>query len=489
MVKTLEKLQFYSTLVTGITAGLALLRTIFVVRILHPQEFGIVGLIAAVGALVGVVQHLGIDSASVREISVTKDKDEAFKVLIAALLLRFLISLPLALILFSGAKVITRFYRNPLISGGIRIVAFYLILQGFRGVLESFFRGLQKFRIVFTFQIVQSLVSLGLFVWLTYHFRVYGYFYAMLGSIAVMSLLYMVSLKKIYRGGITLPTLREIKLIFRKIFALGIVVYGIKILHTLWLRIGLLILGKYAPVEEVGYFNFVLTFGEKTTLANRAINSINLPVLTKLYNVDKFSFKEVFEKNFQKLFVIGYAILVLGIVFAPEATFILGGEKYLLAVKLFPLVLASFFIYFLFNLIGAGVLFPMKILKGILEVQFLSRLGGVFLTWLLIKGGWKMYGAALGLLIGVVPILVYYASSASSKADIKIFNWHHFVLFSSFLPAILVGVVAETFVIRMFIFLANSVVYLIIANKFEFLPFLHVVTWRSFEGRKRLEIQ
>jgi len=462
--RSLEKLQLYSLIVTGVASAITLARAIVVVRILTPEEFGFIGLVLAVGAIIGIVQHLGIDSASVREISVAKDEREASKVFVVALLFRLLISLPLALVLFLGAEPVSRYYNNPLMFKGLRIFSTILILQGVQGVFEATLGGLQRFNTVFALRLVQASVSFVLFTLLTYYFRAYGYFYAMLCSVFIVLLSYMLVLATIFRGSFILPTTKEFKQIFKNIFNLGMVVYSIKILNTIWARAGILILGKYVAPAEVGYFNFALTFGEKSAIANKAINSINLPVLTKLYatNIDRF--RELFEENFQKLFVIGYSVLVSAILFSRELIVILGGAKYSPASRIFPLILLAFFVYFLFNLIGAGVLFPTKSLKGVLKVQFLSRVGSILLTWILIWRGVGIKGAAVGLLMGTIPVLIYYTKIAFSRVDVKTFDIRCAWLVLILLPAMAFSF-REGIIGRVLMLSISLVVYFTAADK------------------------
>jgi PST family polysaccharide transporter len=465
----IERLQFYSLLVTGIVMVIGIARTIVVVRILTPEEFGFIGLVVAVGVMVGILQHLGIDSASVRELSMTKDESEASKVFTVALAYRLLISFPLAIALFLGSELVSHFYHNPFVRDGLRIFSIFLILQGVQGIFEATLRGLQRFRMVFGFQITQALVSFFLFVWLTYYFRAYGYLYAMVGSIFLILLLYISVLRRIFNNNFILPKAGEFKLIFKRIFNIGKVVYGIKILHTIWLRAGILILGRYVSPIELGYFNFALAFGEKTRVANRAISSINLPFLTKLYTTSIDRFKKVFKDNFQGLFAMGYPILISMVLFSRELVVILGGADYAPTFRIFSFILLSFFIYFLFNLIGAGVLFPTNSLKGVVRVQFFSIIGSVLLTWILIWRGFGVNGACLGLLIGGIAILIYYIKIAFTRINIKTFDTHCLWLSLILLPSLAFGLMVKEIIVRALVLSINLAVYLIVADKFEIL--------------------
>lgn len=467
----LEKLQFYSLMATGIAVTIGFARTIIVMRILTPEEFGFVGLVIAVGAIVGVAQHFGIDSASAREISMTEDERSASKVFTVALLFRLLISLPLALVLFLGSKLISDFYNNPIMTSGLRILSVVVVLEGLQGVFGATLRALQRFKTVFGFQLLQASVSFPLFVLFTYSFRAHGYLYAMLFSLFIVVLSYIVVLRMIFHRHFMFPTLKEFGRIFRNIFAIGRVTFGLKVLHTLWLKAGLLIMAKYVLETEIGYFNFALEWGGKFALSNRAINSVNPPVLTKLWKTDAERFRQVFEESFQKLFVLGYSVLISAIVLSREIIIALGGTQYTPVFKIFPLIFCTFFVYFLFDLIGAGVIVPTKNLEGVLKVYFSATLGAILLTWALVWKGLGIVGASVGLFAGAIPILIYYAKIALSRLSVRTLDSRCACLTLILLPTVGVSFVTGAIWDRILSLSISLVIYFLVADWFGILRF------------------
>lgn len=468
----LENLQLYSLATRIVTVFLGLIQTIITVRILTPREYGIVGLVVAVGAIFELVQHLGLSVASTREISTTQNGKDAFKVAFVALVVKILVSLPLVAILFFASHFVAfNLYGKPVMLTGLRLYAIILIMQGPLAVFRSLLQGLQELRKLFKLEILQACVTLSLMISLVYYFRLNGFFYGMLASTSLVLLIFMVALLPFFRSNFHLPSFKEFKLLFKNIFEIAKVGYGIKISYTTWLKTGILILGKYVTPAQLGYFNLSLNIGKKSSTLATAISRVNLPYFTKFWATEFRKFKSSFTKNFQRFSVISTFIFALLILFSRELTLLFGGSKYLPASEILPYILLSFLFYSLYNFIGSGAIFPTKNLAGVLKTFALATIGSIILIFLASVAGFGTIGAALGLLLAPVIIFIYYSKIAVKRIKIKLYTWRFLWTAVAFLPALTCGLMVKDLIFRCLVAIFCLSVYLFLLSKLNLIDF------------------
>lgn len=448
-IERLNELQLYSLVVTGLSVALGLLRTVLVVRILTPAEFGFVGIVMSVAMVVGVVQHLGLTGATAREIAVTKDEVEASKVLVVSFGFRLLIATALALILYiSSPSIAEHIYRDSRMTAGLRILSMVLVIQELPNVLKAALQGLQRFRQSFAIDLVQAASALVSVVVLSYYLRVAGFFYGLLVS-AFTSLLYSLWSSRLLLYRLVIPTAAETKSILRGILSISATIYCIKILQALWDQGGVLILGLFLPQALIGQFTFAQNFGGKFTLINRAVNQINLPLFSKLYAVDENQHRWQFRDEFFKLFSVTSFVLAVSVLLAPEFVLLLGGRRYLPATSTFQLILIAYYIYSLYNFIGPSVLIAANRLEGIALIHFVSRVIGLGMIWLLVSNGSSIAGAVLGMIVSAALILVYYIWSSAKYVQIRLIGKKHLELALALMPSIIVGFVKANLFLRL----------------------------------------
>jgi len=113
-MKDLGKWQIVSLLSQGLAMLLGLVETFVVIRILSVGEWGLVQLAVSIGGALGIYQHLGLVSASTREISSAKSEDDIFKIFFTASIARYCVTIPISLGLFFGAgSIAENLYHNP----------------------------------------------------------------------------------------------------------------------------------------------------------------------------------------------------------------------------------------------------------------------------------------------------------------------------------------------------------------------------------------
>lgn len=393
-------LQLASIFSRFFAVGIGLIQTTIIFKLLSVSDYGIVKLVVSIAATVGVYQNLGLSSGSTREISAADSIKEVFKVFIGSTLVRYVLTVPLVLVLFFTSDYLANdYYKIPEIETPLKIFALILFIQAFQSVLNSVIQGLKKFKFLFYFQSAIAVVSLIIFVPFLYEFNYLGYFYANLVFNLISTLVlffYTLKLFKVEANGkfgnskkIEWPTLAETKKIFAAVFSIGVFVYIVKIIYTQWQNLGPLILGGKVSTELLGIFAFAIVVSSKITTISDAVTDVTLPEMTESFKKNARNFAEIFNKANSKayFFILVSSILLIllkrDIFYVVDFIFSFLGkdmisDKYSSAFDLMdPLVLA-FWGYAHMNLLKSGLAIPVKKLKMVVVsyvIMFIVTLG------------------------------------------------------------------------------------------------------------------
>ena len=173
-----------------------------------------------------------------------------------------------------------------------------MMFQGVQSILNSVISGTKRFKRLFIYQVVVSVISAVLFIPLVYFYKIPGYFWAyMVFNIINSICLGFLALAPL-RGKLLLPSKSDFKILFRDIFSISIAIYLVKILATNWERLGTNVLGLYGRPEIIAIFAFAVLYSKKILSISDAVTDVSLPVLSEKYSKDIDDFKLSFKKNF-----------------------------------------------------------------------------------------------------------------------------------------------------------------------------------------------
>lgn len=467
-MKDLTKWQIISFMSRGVAMAFGLVQSFVIVRILTVGEWGIVQIAASIGGAFGIYQHLGLASGSTREISSAKNDTEVFKIFITAALIRYLITVPIAIFLFFSAETLAvNKYFEPALILPIKIYAFVLLFQGIQSILNSVISGTKRFKHLFLYQSLIAIVSMFLFIPLVYYYRVYGYFYALILFNVISSLVLTYLAFKPLKCQFLLPSKADFKILFKDLLSISLGVYIVKVIYTMWEKSGTLILGLYISKEMVGIFAFALLYAKKLVAISDAVTDVSLPVMSEKYLKNITEFKDLFSDNFDKLFVFILFSAFTVVYWSPEVIkFVVGGDKYN---QSFPYILPmvfAFVFYSFINIIKSSVFIPAKFIKDMI-LSFIFLLGGTILTYFISLNRLGFLSAmSYAMLAGSFVSLITLVIATRIRLKFFVMRVSHFLL------------LVQVAVISLFMFVSNS--YL----KISFYPiFILLFLWGVFTSR------
>lgn len=430
-MKDLIKWQIISFISRGVAMALGIIQSIVIVRILTVGEYGLVNIAVSVGSAFGIYQHLGLASGSTREISSADSKEEIFKIFVTSVVIRYFVTIPLAIFLFITSKyVAVAQYGNEAMITPLRLFALVLVVQGVQSMFNSIVSGMQRFKQLFVYQMAIAAVSLFVYIPLIYFYRVNGYFYALVLFNLIGSLSLGIMALWPIRGHLQMPTRADFKRLLKEILSISLGIYAVKIIYTYWQKSGPLLLGLSLTPEEVGIFSFALLYGAKLMTVSDSITDVNLPVLSKKFVENMEEFKEMFAKNFDKIFAFIVFAAASAVFWTKEVFHIfVGSDKYDAAFPLVLPIIFAFIFYSIVNIVKSSIIIPAKLVKEMIfayVLMLLITVGTYFgLTPMIGSLSAMAYGMAFGSLSGILSMLV----TSKISLDFSFIGFRHLFVF------------------------------------------------------------
>lgn len=470
---SLLKWQTVSFLSRAFATVVGLAQSIIIVRILTPSEYGLVGIVSAVGNLTGVIKHLGLVSATTRELAHAKDNEECGKIVVSSALIRSVVAIPLALGLFFLAEhLAVSVYHHPEIITPLRIFAAVLFLQSFQEIANSVLAGRQRFKELFTFQAAIALVSLLLYIPFVYYFKINGYFWAMLAFTLVSAVILFILAARTLTWKIAWPTGKEVRYFLFSLLGLGLVLYFGKILYMLWQKMGTLYLGTKVSAAEVGFFSFATLYATKMMIVSDAVTDVNLPVMTANLKNGFDEFRRRFLTNYDKVYSLMLAAGTSALFWVPEVFHLLIGHKYDAALPLVAPLLLAFFAYGLLNLLESSVLAPAKMLR-VLIFYHLILIGGTLGALFGLGTHPTLLGVSWATAFGGVMALTF-LSFVCHCQNLRLWNKKTIIPTLVSVAPLLVYFLGLSLGVKIFVFAVYAGVYVWL------LPRLEILDWRRF---------
>ncbi len=426
----LARIQFLSVATKAVTTALGIIQSLIIIKVLSATEYGIVGLVMAIGGLIGVSQHLGIVDGAIREIAVRKNKDEIGKVFWVSHIARQAVTLPLSLALLALAGIIAvKIYDRPEIIPYIQLFAGALILQGLQDVLGATLTGMKKFVSLYIIQIITASVNILVFGFLTWQYQVSGFFWAIIITTLLMVILLSVIIRRELVGHLRLPSWEDIRTYGKNLLHIGVFMYISRIFYVIWQRLPLLILGGVLAGDQLGYLNVSLTFGSKLIILAAALSEVNLSWMSTLFANQREEFAKSVTRNMHRVLVLMTGITLALIFFIPEILrYIIRKPEYFAAQPTIILLTLSFFLYSLMDL-GTSSVFVAANRPKLRAIVFgtLTLLSGAGSLWALYAGGSASIAAST-MLAGSIAAYILMAVIAQRSFTINLVPRHLLVL-------------------------------------------------------------
>lgn len=446
-MKDLGKWQLLSFISRGLAQVVGIAQGYIIARVLTTGEYGVVRIALSLGASLGIYQSLGLASASTREISLAKSDKEIFKIFSTSVLIRYMVSVPLAAGIFFFSDRLAASYSSPELAYLLKLYAVVMLVQGFQGILNSVITGMKKFSRLFTYQVVIAVVSGLIYIPFVLLYKVNGYFYALLTVNIISSVALSYIAFKPLTNWAALPTKREFIKLFKQLFSISMALFFVKIVYTNWENIGPNLLGLSLPAATVGIFAFAMYYAKKLLAISDAVTDVNLAVFSEKYAHNKDEFLHLFQANFNKIFVVILLTAFTAVYWAREVISFGKLTKFADATPLiFPIMFAYVFYAFV-DLVKSSVLVPAKMTKE-LTLAFIAMLGVTVAFYLAASRTFNPLTAmAYAMCVGAAVALLLAILLSKIRVGAWLFTHEHYILLAQAL-VISLGATIENLLVK-----------------------------------------
>ncbi|WP_019671570.1 lipopolysaccharide biosynthesis protein [Eudoraea adriatica] len=313
--------------------GISFIAMLILARWLGPADFGLIGMIAI---FIGIGTSL-VDSGMTSSLIRTQNaEDSDFS---TVFYMNMAMSFLVYVLLFVSAPLIARFYEQEVLINVIRVYCLSFIISAFTAVQLAILKKEMKFKRLASINAPSTLIGVSVGLSLGYYkFGVWSIVAMFLTTQIILSLLlwFTASWK---------PSLNfsKQKLIYHYNFGYKIMLAGF--LDTIFKNSYNVIIGKFFPVQTLGYYERAQRFNDYPSLTlTGIINQVTYPMLSKLQN-DTTKLAEVYRRLLRLTFFVISPLMLGGAAIATPLFEIILGEIWLPAIPFFRILSVGAILY------------------------------------------------------------------------------------------------------------------------------------------------
>lgn len=312
--------QKYSTMAIGFISGIIL------ARLLMPEDYGAIGMLAIFMSLAEVFIDAGFGSALIQKKNPTQtDYSTVFYFNIG-------MAIVLYLVLFFSAPAIATFYRMPILSKVLRVQGLILFIYAFNIIQRNQIRKNLKFKKLSRITIVTSIISLIVTVVMAYMgFGVWALVAQNFVGAIVPCIFFWVTTS--WR-----PTWEYSWASFKELFGFGFYMFLTHLLTTFSQRITGLLVGRWYDPATMGYYTKASQTSKYTTLS---VSGVMIQTTYPLYSTvqdDKARLANMVKRITSTLAYITVPMLSLLILIAKPMFVLLFTDRWLVSVPYFQIL-------------------------------------------------------------------------------------------------------------------------------------------------------
>lgn len=295
-------------------------------RILMPEEFGLIGMIAIFISVGQTLVQSGLTQSLIRAPQLENaDYSTVFYYnLLSGFVIYFLIYL--------AAPLIADFYDQPILTSLTRLYCIVFIINGFSAVQQARFTRNLNFKIQTIIALPATLIGGAVGIAMAYlDYGVWSLVWSQLIISFVGALLF-------WYYSSWRPELTFSRKLFKKHFGYGFKLAASGLLDTLFNNAYLIIIGKFFAPAQVGFYTRAETMKQLPVKnLSSALDKVTFPLFSKIQN-DDIRLKDIYSRLMKIVLIIIAPTMVLLAVIAEPLFRFLFTEKWLPAVPYFQIL-------------------------------------------------------------------------------------------------------------------------------------------------------
>lgn len=353
--------------------------SVVLARLLSPDDYGLIGIIAVFTAISTVLINSGFKSALLRRESVSEVEYST------AFIINVGVSVFLYILLFACSSLIAKFFAREELVSLIRVSSLSIVIGAFALVQQTRLTKRLDFKSQTKITIIASVVSGFLGIMLAFG----GYGVWALVTQQLIRQIITTFMLTIYNKW--MPKLLFSNSSFHELFGYGWKMLVSGILDTTWREVNQVVIGRFYNAASLGQFTRAMQFSNLLSDSlTSVIQRVSFPVLSIIQS-DKIKMTYVYRRIIKiTMYISFFSMFLLGAVSEPFL-YCLIGPQWHEASNYLPLLCIS------------GSIFPLHVINlNMLQVQGRSDL---FLGLELVKKAIAVAPILLGIFWGIKPML------------------------------------------------------------------------------------
>lgn len=313
--------------------GISFITSIFLARLLTPEEFGIVGMALVFIAVFQVFGDVGFTKGLIQSqenTSVTYSSIFYINILLGSIL---------TISIYLAAPIVGSFYENDQVTEVLEYLSLLFILSAFNIVQQTILQKQLKMKVLSLRTILAQVI--GGAVGITMAFMGYGVF-SLVAQMITAGLVTSIVLWTVTDWYPKIEfSIKEVK----RLFGFSAYIFFEQILSKIFKEINTLFIGKAFSASTLGFFTRAESFNKLIIkFSSTSLSKVFFPVLSELQNDEK-NYKRVYYKLISVVTLISFGFT--GVLFILSETLIIGlfGAKWEPSVLIFQILVLKGYIY------------------------------------------------------------------------------------------------------------------------------------------------
>ena len=404
------------------TLTINFLSNLVLARLLMPEDFDCIGMLAIFLAVSNIFIQGGLGTALIQKKNPTKlDYSTVFY-------WNLVFAVVFYVILFAIAPAVARFYGLPILQPMLRVQSSVLIIQSFAIVQITQLQKRMDFRALAIRNMAAALA--GTLIAIPMAFQGYGAW----SLVASAILAAIVNVLLLWKMSDWRPSLEFSFASLKQLFSFGGLMLLSSLAETLYTNLQGLIIGKRFPAGNLGYYMQAKKLEEvPVTGLSSIVNDVTFPAFAKLQD-DPDRLLEGMRKSTKALSFVNFPMMILLMIIALPLITLLYGAKWETSAPYFQILCISGLIYTI-NTLNTNVIKALGKGKIYFAVQIIKRTIGIALIFFGMRYG--IYG-----LLWAVASVSYISFIINALVSKKLINYGIFRQLWDVFPCLLAAATA-----------------------------------------------
>lgn len=430
-------------------------------RLLTPDDYGLIGMVMVFVALSNTLVDGGFGQALIRkEKPDQKDYSTIF-------FLNFGISIIIYVVLFVLAPSISGFFNQPQLTIISRVLFLAVILFSLYFVQYVIIIKELAYKTLAKVNITTTIISGSIGIYLA--FKGYGVWALVVQQISfhIFRLVFFYTFRK------WKPTMVFSFSVVKEFWTFSIHLLGIATINVLFNNIYLIIIGKFYPLKQIGYYSQANKLNDTVSYSfQQIIQGATYPLLVRIQH-DEERFRRVYRKMIHMITVFVFPLLFTLIVVAVPFISILLSKKWLMSIPYFQLLCLANIFTPLYGL-NTSALNSRGESKRTLNIELIKK--GLIILSILICFSLGIKAMLMGFIVAntfsFILSMIYIKNNLKYSFKLQLHD---------FLPSLLISIIVSLFIWSISSLIGNSSHLTLLATQLSLAFIIYLILFVVFE--------